>query len=377
MSKLDITIGVEEEAFLVDPESRNLVVDPDPGIFEHCEANASPHKVVRELLRTQIESNSRVCNSMTELKQALQETRGVISEAAKKHGAEIAAIGTHPFAAWQDQQPTLKERYKSATLVYQEAVRRFLIGGMHIHAGFGDEESRIKVMNVIRHYLPVFLALSTSSPFREGLETGFKSSRMNIMSSLPRTGIPNEFESHEQYDNLVKEYQRWKFVQDASEFWWDIRPSIHYPTIEMRVCDVCPKFEDALTIAALYVCLIRRYLRSEDRRSYEPEALTEIISENKWQAQRYGIFAFLADPFDGHRVDIEDIVIRLIEELAEDADALGCTAELNHAKDIVRTGAGADRQLDLYRLAILEGASHEKALDNVVDMVIRETAEGI
>ncbi|MYI77979.1 MAG: carboxylate-amine ligase, partial [Gammaproteobacteria bacterium] len=178
---LKITLGVEEEAFLIDPQTRALISDPDPQIFDECEKKSVPHKVVREMLRTQIETNSKVCHSVAEVREALQETRGLISATAKKYGAEIVAMSTHPFAVWQDQIPSPKERYESFAMLYQEIIRRFLIGGMHIHAGFGDADMRIRVMNVVRHYLPLFLGLSTSSPFREGVETGFKSSRMNIL----------------------------------------------------------------------------------------------------------------------------------------------------------------------------------------------------
>ncbi|MYD45140.1 MAG: carboxylate-amine ligase [Gammaproteobacteria bacterium] len=375
---LRISLGVEEEAFLIDPETRDLVADPDTHIFDECERNSAPHKVVRELLRSQIETNTRVCHTIKEVREALLETRRTIYTTANKFGCDIVAISTHPFAAWQDQRPTPKERYENSAMMYQEIVRRMLIGGMHIHAGFGDPDVRIAVMNVVRHYLPLFLGLSTSSPFREGLETGYKSSRMNFLAGIPRTGIPRALSSYEEFKSLERELQKWGFIGDSGEMWWDIRPSNNYPTIELRVCDVCPRVEDAMTLVALYACLIRKVMRTKSAGSLaSDEILTEIIFENRFQAQRYGIFAFLADPNNATRTDISDILDCLISEIQEDADALDCVPEIEHAREIIRTGTSADRQLDQYRLALLNQTSTEEALREVVDTAVQETIENL
>ena len=373
---LTITLGVEEECFLVDPETRDLLSNPDPRIFEACEENAGPHRVVRELLRTQVETNTRVCESVGEVRTALRETRRLIIEAAATHGAGVMAASTHPFAAWRTQLTTPKERYRQFTLMYQETLRRFLVGGMHIHAGFGDPDSRIRVMTALRRYLPVFLALSASSPFDSGRETGFRSFRLNVIGTLPRTGMPGALGSRAEFDRLITEYRRMRFITNESELWWDIRPSHAYPTVELRICDVCTRIEDAVCMAALYASLIRRLLRQDREGRLPPEPLTEIIAENRWQAQRFGVLAFLGDPSGGTRVDIEDQVARLVDELADEARALDCESELRHALTIIREGTGADRQVDLYRLRRLEGATEEEALRAVVDLAIAETREG-
>ena len=171
-----ITLGIEEEFFLVDPETRDLLSDPDPAIFEACEATRGPHKVVREALRTQIETNTRVCASLAELREALVETRRIVIRAAERHGARIMASSTHPFASWADQDITPKKRYESflSTMRFQGLVRRLLIGGMHIHAGFGSPDERIRVMTALRRHLPVLHALSSSSPFSDGHDTGLQ-----------------------------------------------------------------------------------------------------------------------------------------------------------------------------------------------------------
>lgn len=373
-----ITLGVEEEFFLVDPETRDLLTDPDPALFKACEDASGPHKVVREVLRTQIETNTKVCASVAELREAICETRRILVCAAEKHDAAVMATSTHPFALWQEQGITPKERYQSYAVRLQDLLRRFLVGGMHIHAGFADADTRIRVMTALRRYLPLFHALSTSSPFSDGRETGFKSWRLTVVGGLPRTGIPAPLESQSEYLRLVEEYRRMKFIKDAGELWWDIRPSNAYPTLEMRICDVCTRLEDAVCIAALYASLIRMLVRRDREDRLAPEPLTETIMENRWIAQRYGVFAFLGDgEREDGRVDIDDLVSELVEELEEDARALGCEAETRRALDIVREGTAADRQIDLFRLRRLEGDSEAEALCQVVDAALAETREGI
>ncbi len=375
---LAITLGVEEEFFLVDPESRDLIVDPNEGIFESCENAHTPHRVVREFLRSQIETNTRVCGSVAEVRTALVETRRIVIEAAERHGAAVMAASIHPFASWRMQAATPRERYKRFVTTFQESVRRFVVGGMHIHAGFGDPDSRIRVMTAIRRYLPLLHALSTSSPFNAGHETGFKSYRLNLIGGLPRTSMPGPLRSRAEYDGLVDDYRRMNFIENGSELWWDIRPSHAYPTVEMRICDICTRLDDAVCIAALYASLIR-WLQRQDREGALPiEPPTELIAEDRWIAQRYGVLAFFGDSaHGGGRVDIYDYTAELIEELASDARALGCEAELRYAPTIIREGTGADRQVDLYRLRRLEGDTEEEALRRVVDLVLADTREGI
>ena len=373
---LAITLGIEEEFFLVDPETRDLLADPDPGLFELCERTSGPHKVVRELLRSQIETNTRVCGSVAELREALCDTRRIVVDAAERHGAAVMAASTHPFAKWQTQATTPRDRYERFTLTFQDNVRRFLIGGMHIHAGFADADTRIRVMTAIRRHLPLLHALSASSPFADGRETGFKSWRLTLVGGLPRTGLPRALGSRAEFDRLVEEYRQRDFIGDGSELWWDIRPSHTYPTIEMRICDVCTRLDDAIGIAALYASLIRWLVRLSRDDALPSEPLTELIAEDRWIAQRYGVFAFFGGR-DGARVDIDDYLAGLVEEIAGDASALGCETEMRRALAIVREGAGADRQLDLYRLRRLEGDSHDEALRRVVDLVLEETRETV
>ncbi|CZB15890.1 carboxylate-amine ligase [Candidatus Synechococcus spongiarum] len=372
-----ITLGVEEELFLVDPQSGDLLVDPDVGIFEACGNTYGPHKVVREFFRCQIETNTRVCHSVAEVRTALQETRGIVADAAARHGASVMASSTHPFAAWQVQRITPSERYQRFLASFQDAVRHFVINGMHVHAGFGDPETRILVMTALRRYLPLLHALSSSSPFSSGRETGFKSYRLNLLSALPRTGIPGPLYSQADYDRLMTEYRRIGFLRDGSELWWDIRPSHFFPTIELRICDVCTRIEDGVAIVALYACLIRWLLRQAHMGTLPTEPLTELIEEERWITQRHGVFPlFDHRSGDGGRMGRPHTLEELREHLAEDAQVLDCEAELDHALvTIARDGTCADRQLDRYHRSRQEGDGHQEALRHVVDLVLTHTKE--
>ncbi len=377
MTEPGITLGIEEEFFLVDPGTRDVLADPDPAIFADCEEAAGPHRVVREALRTQIETNTKVCGSVAELRQALKETRRVVVDTAERYGAAVMASSTHPFAEWSRTEVTPKDRYRTISGTLQVLLNRLLVGGMHIHAGFGNADERISVMTAMRRYLPIFHALSASSPFSEGHETGFRSWRLALFSGLPRVGIPAPLWSDEDYENLLDEYRNMGFISDGSELWWDIRPSHAYPTIEMRICDVCTRIEDAVTIAALYASLVRRLLRQTREGTLPAEPLTEIISENRWIAQRYGVLAFFGDIEAAQgRLDIADATRALIDDISDDARALDCEDEVRRATAIIDEGNSADRQVDLWRLCRLEGMDHMDAFRAVVDHVVRETRDG-
>ncbi|MXY64399.1 MAG: YbdK family carboxylate-amine ligase [Gammaproteobacteria bacterium] len=373
----EITLGIEEELMIVDPGSRDVVPEPDGQVLVQASEQAGENKVVSEFLRSQVETNSRVCASIAEVEQSLRETRRCVIDAARAYGARIIASSTHPWARWQDQKVTEKDRYRRAEILMQDSVRQFFIGGMHIHAGFGDDDRRIEVMHALRGYLAVFLVLSCSSPFHGGRLTGLKSYRQMAITALPRTGTPPAMRTRNDYDTVLERYLAIEAIEDGSELRWDIRPSASYPTIELRICDICPRIEDAVSIAALYACLIRHLdarLESGERlESIPPES----IEEGRWLAQRYGTFAFLPHwKGAGGRIDVEDLVIELVDMLRDDADALGCETALARIPSIISEGNSADRQEDVYRQAILDGANNREALQKVVDLVIAETEPG-
>ena len=330
--------------------------------------------MVSELLRSQMETNSRVCASIAEIERSLKETRRCAIEAARAHGATVIASSTHPWARWQDQKVTEKERYRRFEIEMQDSVRQFFIGGMHVHAGFGDDDRRIGVMHALRGYLAVFLALSCSSPFHGGRLTGLKSYRQMAVGALPRTGTPPAIRTRREYDGIVERYRAIEAIEQGNELWWDIRPSASYATIELRICDICPLIEDAVTIAALYACLIRHLNARLDAGDRLEEASSESIGEGRWLAQRYGTFAFLPHPHGkGGRFDVADLVEELVATLGDDARALGCGEAVARAPRIVAEGNSADRQEDVYRQAMLDGADSREALKAVVDSVIAET----
>ena len=371
-----ITLGIEEELMVVDPASGEVVADPDPAIFEAAREAAGEHRVVNELLRSQMETNSRVCSSVAELRTSLSETRGIVVEAARRRGMAVIASSLHPWARWQSQQVTPKRRYQEFEIRFQQSVRQFFVGGMHVHAGFGDPELRVRVMTALRQYLPALLAVSTSSPFHAGRLTGLKSYRQIVIGAIPRSGMPKAMRSRAEYDAILERYRSIGALQDGSELWWDIRPSSSYPTIELRICDICPRIEDAVSIAALYACLIRSLARKITAGEALPEPPQELIEEGRWLAQRFGTLAFLPHGDPPALVDLADVVGDLVEEVREDARALGCEGEVERIDGIVREGSSADRQEDVYRQAMLDGASEDEALRRVVGSVIDETEGG-
>ena len=371
LAAMKISLGIEEELILVDGESFEALVDPDPAILAEASARAEPHRVVNEFLRCQLETNSKVCGSVGEAHQSVLETRRAVSDAANAHGAKILACSTHPWARWEDQLVTEKPRYLEIDLAFQDTVRQYFVGGMHIHAGFGNHRLRIEVMDAIVAYLPLFLSLSASSPFHAGRLTGLKSYRLTSIGGIPRTGLPPVFEQPQHYRELVRRYIGMGAIGDASELRWDIRPSANYPTVELRICDVCTKADDAASIAALYACLIARLSRQPRKRT--PREVTE---ESRWLAQRYGTFSFMPDPDTGEMAHVGDIAERLAEDLDDEAKALGCGPELEGIVRIARDGTSADRQEDCYREALLSGENATQALRKVAMAIADETTGG-
>jgi carboxylate-amine ligase len=376
MKEPSFTLGVEEEYLLVDPATGELVEKLPDTMLKECEARADGQQVTPEFLRSQIEIGTRVCADISEVRASLRVLRDAVIEVADRHGLAPIAVSTHPFAHWQAQKHTARSRYDALSEEFQATANRLLICGMHVHVGIEDEELRIDLMNQASYFLPHLLALSTSSPFWEGLDTGLKSYRLTVFDTLPRTGLPERFSSFAEFGRLIGVLVKAGLISDSTHIWWDIRPSGRYPTLETRIMDVCTDLEDAVCIAALVQCILRMLWRQRAQnlrwRSYQPM----LIHENRWRAMRYSFDRGLIDLGRGNVIPCAQLYEELIDLVREDAEALGCWPEILHIRKILSRGTSAHRQLALHSRLRAEGRSEADAGLAVVRHLIRETASG-
>jgi len=372
-SEPSLTIGIEEEYHLVDLRTRALAAEAPADFVAECERALGP-QVSPEFMRSQIEVGTRPCRTLSQAQADLKRLRAGIVVSAARHGLAPIAASTHPFARAGQSLHTDRERYHALARDLAGVGRRLLVSGMHVHIGVEDDEQRIDLMNQLRYFLPHLLMLSTSSPFWEGEDTGLKSWRLAIFRELPRTGLPGRFNSWDEYRQTVDVLVRGKVMEDASKIWWDLRPSARFPTLEMRITDICTRVDDAITVAALYVCIARMLHRlrrnNQSWRSYP----VFLLEENRWRAQRYGLSGSLFDFGRGELVPYADLLEEILALVHEDAVALGCLAEVQGARRIVAEGTSADRQLACFARAVGRGADRQEALEAVVDHLVAETA---
>jgi glutamate---cysteine ligase / carboxylate-amine ligase len=369
------TIGIEEEYLLVDRASRDLVCEVPAGLFEDCE-QALGGQVAREFLKSQIEVETRVHATVRAAGAELRALREAVGRLAGEHGLAPVAVSTHPFARWGAQQATERARYQAIASDLAGVGRRLVFCGMHVHVGIDDDQLRIDLMNQARYFLPHLLVLSTSSPFAEGEDTGLKCYRLAAYNELPRTGLPQRFDSWAEYRDTVDLLVRNGVIEDASKIWWDLRPSARFPTLELRIPDVCPLVDDAVCVAALYVSILRMLYRIRRSNQTWRAYPLFLLSENRWRAQRYGVTGTLFDFGKGDLVPFPDLVEELLGMVREDAEALGCRPEVEHARAIVARGTSADRQVARFSRLLAEGRPREGALQDVVDHLIGETLKG-
>ena len=370
------TIGIEEEYLLVDPETRDLAIDVPDALMAECQRRLED-QVSPEFLRSQIEIGTRVCDNLKQAARELARMRKTVAEVAAEHGLAPIAASTHPFATWYGQKHTDKERYNILAQDMQAVARRLLICGMHVHVGLGDDELRIDLLGQVSYFLPHLLALSTSSPFWQGEDTGLKSYRISVFDELPRSGLPESFESYGEYARHVEILIRAGVIEDASKLWWDVRPSARFPTLELRIPDVCTRLRDGIAVAAMYVCILRMLSRLKRNNQRWRRYSNMLIQENRWRAQRYGCDEGLIDFGIGEIVPYADLLEEMIDLVRVDALALDCLPEVEHARKIVTGGTSAHRQLAVYHQAIEAGADKKQALEKVVDFLIEETVAGL
>jgi carboxylate-amine ligase len=361
-----LTIGIEEEF---------QIVRADGELQAHIDtllASAKPvlgEDVKAEMLQSVVEVGTKICSGVAEAREEVLRLRGTLTTLLEPEGMRIASAGTHPFSHWQDQRITELDRYKMIEDEMQDVVRELLIFGMHVHVGIDDPQSRIEVVNEARYFLPHLLALSTSSPFWLRRATGLKSYRSVVWSRFPRTGIPPEFGSHEEFSNYVDLLVRTRCIDNGKKIWWDLRPHWQYPTIEFRVCDACTKVDEVLCIAALIQAICAKLLKLRSQNLGFRKYLPTLISENKWRAMRYGIDGKLIDFGKLAEVPMRDLALELLEFVDDVVDELESRKEVEYVHTLLREGTSADRQLRVYE--------QTGSLQAVVDHLAAETVQGV
>ncbi|SLN46967.1 Carboxylate-amine ligase YbdK [Roseovarius albus] len=366
----DFTIGIEEEYLLVDQDSLALSEAPSE-MMEACQSELQ-NQVTPEFLKCQIEIGTKVCVTVDEGREELKRLRACVSKHAAKYNLAPIAASCHPFSDWRDQSHTEKERYNALSSDLAGVVRRMLICGMHVHVGIERPNQRIDLMNQLCYFLPHLLALSCSSPFWQGRDTGLDSYRLTVFDNLPRTGMPPNMDSFGEYERAVSALTDLGVIEDSSKIWWDLRPSSRFPTIESRICDVQPRLEHTLTLAALTQALTRMLWRlatnNQRWRIYD----NFLLSENRWRAQRYATREGLID-FGRHEiVPMEELVEEMIGLVQEDAEFFKSIKEVERSREILNTGTSSARQRQTYLDAIENGYDKDHALQAVVRHLIEE-----
>ena len=360
------TFGLEEEYFLVRRNARRLRHMPR-AFFDECRDAIGDGRFGHELLQTQVEVQTVVHHDAGEARRDLVGLRTRVAELAQRHGLSILAAGTHPRESWRQQRSTVKPHYDQVMAQLQLPGRRNLLCGLHVHVQPANVEARIDLMRRVQPFLPMLLAFSTSSPFWMGQPTGLMGYRQTAYQEIPRTGLPPLFTDQAGYDRYLRRLIQSGAIENAGFLWWALRPSLNFPTLELRVTDCCTNADDALAIAQLYRCLIRYLERQPQLHAGLDAGVQAIVAENLWRAQRYGFDAGLIDLSSNRLVSMREMFRNLQQVLAEDVAALGVEAEFDHLWHILQTGTSAHRQMAIYRESRAQGASRSEALQAVVD----------
>ena len=363
------SLGVEEEYFLVDRETGEVSVETPEALFEEAFAGTEG-RVERELLQAQAETVTRPCSSLSQVRAELSFSRNVLSAVAHSHGLAILAAGTHPTATWRGAVQTAKERYDQVMADLQMIGERNMLCGMHVHVSLPDPTRRVEVMRRILPFLPLFIALSTSSPFWQSRPTGLRGYRLAAYDELPRTGLPELFRDSDEFDAYCQALVQAGAIPDASYLWWTIRPSLRFPTLELRAADSCTHLDDAVAIAALYRVLVRHLYLDPGCNAEVGVVERAVAVENKWRAQRYGVRGSFATP-EGP-LTVAEFLDRTIALTEQDARLLGCMAEVAHCRRIVKRGTSADAQIALYRTGDGTG---DAGLRPVLDWLVETTVK--
>jgi carboxylate-amine ligase len=361
-----LTIGIEEEYQIIDPTTRELRAYAQQFLERGQRLRAD--QIQPEFLQSQVELGTHICQDVREVRREITRMRRLIWEVAEQEGVWIAAAGTHPFSSWARQEVTPVNGYPELAQFLQDVGRRLLTFGLHIHVGIEDPELLIEVMNQFRYFLPHLLALSTSAPFWHGRDTGLKSYRSIVFESLPRTGLPPHFRAHDAYRRYVETMVTTGSIARENHIWWDARPSAKFPTLEIRIPDMCTRVEETLCLAALTQAIVAKLIQLRQANQSWRIYPTHLLEENKWRAVRYGIHGKLIDFGKEREVPFADLVEELLLWVDDVVDELHSRAAVEYVTTLLREGTSADRQL----------AVHRRAGDfrAVVDHVVEETRGG-
>lgn len=367
------TFGIEEEYHLASLETEELA-DAPVGLLDTCQSKLGD-RVTREYLKSQIEVGTRPHHVFADARSELAELRATLVACSAQMGVGPVASGTHPLSRRKDTSRSEQDRYIGLEHELGGTVRRLVACGMHVHVGIEDDDKRIDIMNQVRYFVPHLMMLATSSPFWEREATGLQSFRSVLLDGMPRTGLPQDFASFNEYRRTVDVLIDAGVIEDASKIWWDLRPSTKFPTLELRALDVCTRIDDAISIAAIYVCLCRMLFRLRLLNMRWRNYSVFLINENRWRAQRYGVDGTLFDFGQNALVPYPQLLEEIIALIAEDADALGCTREVEHARTIVKSGTSADLQSRIFKSATEGGDTPDAALREVAIELRKLTAD--
>lgn len=358
------SLGIEEEYLLVDARTGALADAPD-ALMQACKAELHD-QVSPEFLRCQIEVGTPVAKDIASARRDLARLRASIARHAEECGMAPISVACHPWADWRKQDHTDKDRYNRLSQEMGAVARRMLICGMHVHVSIPDPALRIDLMNQLSYFLPHLLALSGSSPFWQGEDTGLASYRTVVFGGYPRTGLPPIYASWPEYQRSVEVLTDLGLIEDSSKIWWDLRPSHKFPTLETRVCDAAPRLDDTITLAALIQATLRMLWRLSRQNIRWREYDAFLLGENRWRAARYGLAEGLIDfgarAIQPHAQLAED----WLALIAADADALDSQPAVAGLRDMVSRGGAAAEQRAVLAAALAGGATREEALHAVV-----------
>lgn len=344
---MNFSFGIEEEYFLVDRDSKQVARKMPDGFLDAARA-ALGDSVAGEFLQSQIEIVTRPHEDVAAARNELRHLRTTLGEVAAEHGLAILAAGTHPTAIWERSRQTEGERYDNVMDDLQMIGRRNMLCGMHVHVELPDPDLRVDVMTRMLPHVPLFIALSTSSPFWRSQPTGLLGYRLAAYDELPRTGLPELFKTKAEFDAYIDALVQAGVMPDASYIWWTLRPSLNHPTLELRAPDVCTRVDDAIAIAALYRSVTRRLSLNPAQNRNMNAISRAIVLENKWRAQRYGVQGTFARLEGDGPITVAEMLEHVITEVRPDAEALGCLHAVLHCRHIIEQGTSADRQLAIF-----------------------------